>query len=64
MGITVGGEHWDCRRRRQLEGPERVSPGVTEGESAAVTGGVIGRTGGGVAGGVERRHYQRGRLQA
>ena len=46
----------------------RGRAGVTGGESAAVTGeargGVISGTGGGVAGGVEHRHYRRGRLQA
>ena len=51
-----------------MAGPERVSAGMTGGESAAVTGeargGVVREAGGGVAGGVERRHYRRGRLQA
>ena len=55
-------------RGRRLAGPERVSADMTGGESAAVTGeargGGIGGMGGGVAGGVERRHYRRGRLQA
>ena len=67
-GITVGGEHWYYWRGRQLAGPGRVSAGVTGRKSAAVTGeargGGIGGTGEGVAGGVERRNYRRGRLQA
>ena len=66
--ITGGGEHRYYRRGRRLAGPERVSAGVTGGESAAVTGdatgGVISGTGGGVAGGVKRRHYRTRRLQA
>ena len=66
-GITGGSEHRYYRRGRRLAGPERVSAGVTGGESASVTGeargGVIRETGG-VAGGVERRNYRRGRLQA
>ena len=65
--ITSGGEDQYYRRGRRLAGPERVSAGVSGGESAAVTGeargGVIREAGGGVAGGVERRHYRRGRLQ-
>ena len=48
-GITGGGEHRYYRGRRRLAGPERVSAGVTGGESVAVTGeargGVIGGTG-------------------
>ena len=65
--ITRGSEHRYYRRGRRVAGPERVSAGVSGGESTAVTrearGGVISGTGGGVAG-VERRHYRRGRLQA
>ena len=44
------------------------SGGMAGGESAAITGeakgGSIRRMGGGVAGGVEHRHYRRGRVQA
>ena len=66
--VGEGGGRQRYRRGRRLAGPERVSTGVNGRESVAVTGeargGVIGGTGVGVAGGVERRHYRRGRLQA
>ena len=61
------GEHRHYQRGRRLAGPQRVRAGLAGGESAAVRGdargGVI-RGKGGVAGGVERRQYRRGRLQA
>ena len=65
--ITGGDEHRYYQRGPQLAVTQRVSASVTRGESPAVTGeargGVIGGTGGDIAGGVKRRHYRRGPLQ-